>query len=230
MRINVLLVGLGAMTLVATLVQAQPAPGRFRTFVVAGAAANWDDRYSHGVAGPVPEGVFSFGVESDLTGVEVELNVPASRDRHYASPPYRYAGQTWSYLQQGHDYADGSATGYRAIDFAILHRRNFAVTPRATITALVGGGMIYREEKSASTTSEVLANGSPVVVHTFDGHSTRNYAAGIAGVDITLKLSAHWSLVPRLRVTAFPFSFLDDSGLAPVPVVARPEIAARWTF
>jgi hypothetical protein len=33
----------------------------------------------------------------------------------------------------------------------------------------------------------------------------------------------------RLRVTAFP-SLLDDSGLAPRVLVARPEVAVRWRF
>jgi hypothetical protein len=37
------------------------------------------------------------------------------------------------------------------------------------------------------------------------------------------------SIVPRLRVTAFP-SLLDDSGFAPRMLVARPEIAVRWGF
>ena len=50
-----------------------------------------------------------------------------------------------------------------------------------------------------------------------------------ARLDVEFRIAPRVSVVPRLRVTAFP-SLLDDSGLAPRMLMARPEIAVRWAF
>jgi hypothetical protein len=55
------------------------------------------------------------------------------------------------------------------------------------------------------------------------------YLAANARLDVEFRITPHVSVVPRLTVTAFP-SLLDDSGLAPRMLMARPEIAAHWRF
>ena len=78
-------------------------------------------------------------------------------------------------------------------------------------------------------TKEVLPDGQLIEANTQHGTSFRNYLAAIGRVDLELRVARAVSVVPRLRVTAYP-SLLDDSGLAPRPLTARPEIAVRWGF
>ena len=78
-------------------------------------------------------------------------------------------------------------------------------------------------------TKEVLPDGQLTEVNTDTSTSFRNYLAATAGLDVEFRVAPHVSVVPRLRVTAFP-SVLDDSGLAPRMLMARPEIAVRWGF
>lgn len=63
----------------------------------------------------------------------------------------------------------------------------------------------------------------------FESRSFRNYLAAAARLDVEFRVARHVSVVPRLRLTVYP-SLLDDSGLAPRTIVARPEIAVRWGF
>ena len=63
-------------------------------------------------------------------------------------------------------------------------------------------------------TTEVLPDRQRTEVNTHKSTSSRNYLAATARLDVEFKVAPHVSLVPRLRVTAFP-SLLDDSGLAP---------------
>jgi hypothetical protein len=88
---------------------------------------------------------------------------------------------------------------------------------------------VYRPEQVTSMTKEVLSDGQRTEVNTHKSRSSRNYLAATARLDVEFKVAPHVSVVPRLRVTAFP-SLLDDSGLAPRMLMARPQIAVRWEF
>ena len=110
-----------------------------------------------------------------------------------------------------------------------MHRANVPVNRRVTFTWLVGGGFVYRPEQSTSVTKEVLPDGQLREVHADTRTSARNYLAATARLDVEFRVAPRVSVVPRLRVTAYP-SLLDESGLAPRMLMARPEVAVRWQF
>ena len=88
---------------------------------------------------------------------------------------------------------------------------------------------MYRPEQFTSVTKEVLPDGQLIEANTNTSTSFRNYLAATARLEVEFRVTPHVSVVPRLRVTAVP-SWLDDSGLAPRMLMARPEIAVRWVF
>jgi hypothetical protein len=215
--------------------RAQPAPDRYQVFAAAHFGPNWDDLYSESrrIPGAVLEGGLSFGLESARSGIEVDVSVPGAW--HAQENPihrFRYAGQTSGYLQKDHFYESTSTIRRRSWQVGLLYRRNVNLTGvnRVTLTWLVGGAAAYRPEESVGITNEVMPDGGLVEVNRTQGRSDRNYPAGVAGLEAVVKLSAHLAIVPRLRVTAYPFAILDDSGSAPRLLIAHPQIAFRWTF
>ncbi len=138
-------------------------------------------------------------------------------------------GRSFGYEQQGHFYESAETTRRRSIDFVALYRANMLVNRHVTVTGLVGGGFIYRPEHYARVTTELLPDGSRTEVDRYANTSWRNYLAAAARFDVECRISQRVFVVPRLRVTAFP-SFIDDSGLAPRVLAARPEIGVRWDF
>jgi hypothetical protein len=101
----------------------------------------------------------------------------------------------------------------RSIDVTILYRASMPVNRHVTFTWLAGGGYVYRPGEFTSVTKEVLPDGQLTEVNTNNSTSFRNYLAATARLDVEFRVAPHVSVVPRLRVTAFP-SLLDDSGRA----------------
>jgi hypothetical protein len=100
---------------------------------------------------------------------------------------------------------------------------------RAEFSWLAGPGYVFRPEQDSDTTKDVLPSGQRIEVNAYERRSSRDYFAATRRLDLELRIASHASVVPRVRVTAFP-SLLDDSGLAPRGLVARPEVAIRWIF
>jgi len=192
---------------------------------------DWDDAYSGStrVPGATWGSGFAFGFDSGRSGVEFDVGVPGWHVKNQAPQRFQYVGPSRQWEQQGHFYESSSTVRRRSIDVTVLHRANVAVNRRVTFTWLVGGGFVYRPEQFISVTKEVLPGGQLTEANTDKGTSFRNYLAAAARLDVEIRVAPHVSVVPRLRVMAFP-SLLDDSGLAPRPLVARPEIAVRWGF
>ena len=142
---------------------------------------------------------------------------------------YQYVGQSFGYSQQGHFYESSSTERRRSIDVTVLHRVNVPLNRRATFTWLVGGGFVYRPDESTTVTNEVLPTGQLMEVNSNSRTSFRNYLAAATRFDVEVRVAHAVSIVPRLRLIAFP-SLPDDSGFAPRMLVARPEIAVRWGF
>ena len=192
---------------------------------------DWDDAANARTLAPgVTWGSgFAFGFDSGGSGVEFDVRVPQWHSKNEGPQRYQYAGPSFGAQQQGHLYEWSSTVRRRAVDVTVTHRASVPLNRRATFSWLVGGGFVYRPEETTSVTKEVLPDGQLKDVNTYNTTSIRNYLAATAGLDVELRLASHLSVVPRLRVMAFP-SVLDDSGLAPRVLTARPEIAARWRF
>jgi len=169
------------------------------------------------------------GFDSGRSGVEFEVGVPQWHVKNGAPSRYQYAGPSFGYEQQGHFYESSSTVRRRSIDVTVLRRASVPVNRHTTFTWLVGGGLVYRPEQFTRVTKEVLPDRQLSEVNTYTSTSQRNYLAATARLDVEFRVAPHVSVVPRLRVTAFP-SLLDDSGLAPRMLMARPEIAVRWGF
>ena len=157
------------------------------------------------------------------------MGVPQWHVKNFAPRRYQYVGQSFGWERQGHFYESLETKRRRSIDVTVMYRANVPVNPHVTFSWLVGGGFVYRPEQFTSVTKEVLPDGQLTEVNTRDNRSSRNYLAATAGVDLEFRVAARVSVVPRLRVTAFP-SLLDDSGLAPRILTARPEVGVRWRF
>jgi hypothetical protein len=167
-------------------------------------------------------------VDEGKSGVELGVGVPLWHVKTLTQR-YRYGGTSVAWQQQGHFYESSSTVRRRSIDVTALYRRNVPVTPRVTFTWLAGGGYVNRPEQFTTVTKEVLPDGQLIEVNTRKGTSYRNYLAAIGRLDLELKVARTVSVVPRLRVTAYP-ALLDDSGLAPRLLMVRPEVAVRWEF
>jgi hypothetical protein len=212
-------------------VRAQTGSTAHRAFLDVPLAADWDDAYSDNTRAPGAvwgTGV-ALGFDAGKSGVELDVGVPQWHVKQFAGSPYQYVGPSIRFLQQGHFYESSSTERRRSIDITAMHRANIEINQHATFTWLVGGGFVYRPEQTAGVTREVLPDGQLRDASTYARSSSRNYVAATARVDVEFEVVSHVSVVPRLRVTAFP-SLFDDSGLAPAPFVARPEIAVRWRF
>jgi hypothetical protein len=216
---------------IAAPAQAQTLWNAPRSFVDVSLGPVWDDAYSDStrVPGATWGSGLAFGFDSGRSGVEFDLGVSQWHAKNLATQRYQYVGPSFGWERQGHFYESSSTVRRRSIDVTVLHRANVPVNRQVTFSWLVGGGFVYRPEQSASVTNEVLPDGQLTEVDTDQRTSFRNYLAATARLDVEFRVASHVSLVPRLRVMAFP-SLLDDSGLAPRMLVSRPEVAVRWGF
>jgi hypothetical protein len=217
--------------LVAAPADAQPLSNTRRAFVDVPLGPDWDDAYSHStrVPGATWRTGLAFGLDWGRSGVEIGVGVPQWHVKNPSPQRYQYVGQTFRWQQQGHYYESSSTARRRSIDVTAMYRASMPVNRRVTFTWLVGGGYVYRPEQFTTVTKELLPDGQLTEVDTNENRSFRNYLAATARVDIEFRVAPQVSVVPRLGVTVFP-SLLDDSGLAPRVLVARPEIAVRWRF
>jgi len=220
-----------AVCLVAARADAQTPSSTRRAFVDVPIGPDWDDAYSDRtrVPGTTWETGFAFGFDSGTSGVECGLSVPQWHVKNIAPQRYRYAGPSYEWERQGHLYERSGTLQRRSIDLTILHRTNVLVNRHVTFSWLVGGGHVYRPEQSTNVTKEVLPDGQLTEVDARHSASSRNYLAAVTRLDVEFRVGPRLSVVPRLRVTAFP-SLLDDSGRAPRLFMARPEVAVRWRF
>jgi hypothetical protein len=223
------LVAITIVCLVATPTHGQTAAGTRRTFVDASFGADWDDAYSSStrVPGATVAAGFAWGFDEGRWGLELDAALPQWHEKHHPVQRYLYVGRTFGWQQQDHAYESSSTVRRRSIDVTAFLRANRVVNRRVTFAWLVGGGYVFRPEQFTGVTKEVLPDGQLVEVNTQKDSSSRNYIAAATRLDVEFKVAARVSIVPRVRVTIFP-SLLDDSGLAPRIVVARPEVAVRW--
>ena len=210
---------------------AQTAPNPRRAFVDVHLGPNWDDAAydSTFVPGATVGSGFAFGFDSGSSGIEIDVGLPQWHVMNRAPERYHYGGASYGYHQQGHFYEWSSTRRRRSIDVTALYRANLPLSRHVTFTWLAGAGYVFRPEHVIRVTKEVLADGQLREVDVYESTSFDNYKAATARLDVEFRIGTRLSVVPRLRVTAFP-SFLDDSGSAPRMLVARPEIAARWQF
>jgi hypothetical protein len=201
-----------------------------RTFIDLALGADWDDarRSSTGVPGSTLAPGVAFGFDWGKSGLEVDVSVPLWHV-NTLTYPYGYGGPSSGGLQQGHAYVDSKTVRRRSTDVTAWHRTNLPINRQVTVTGLFGAGQVFRPEQVTTVTKEVLPGGQLIAVSTHQNSSSRDYLAAVARVEVEFKVSSSVSVVPRLRVTAYP-SMLDDSGLAPRMVTARPEVAVRWGF
>jgi hypothetical protein len=218
-----------AVCLVGAPAGAQTLSNTGRAFVDVPIGPVWDDAYSNRVPGATWGSGLAFGFDWERSGVEFDVGVPQWHVKNLGPQRYQYVGPSSGLDQQGHFYESSSTERSRSIDVTVLHRSSVPVNRHVTFTWLVGGGFVYRPEQFTSVTKEVLPDGQLIEVNTNTSTSLRNYLAATARLDVEFRVTPHVSVVPRLRVMAFP-SLLDDSGLAPGMLTARPEIAVRWGF
>jgi hypothetical protein len=230
------LIGVGVLCVSAASAEAQTFPARTfsntpRVFLDLPLAADVDD--AHSASTRVPGATWGTGLGLGLdwgrSGVEIAVGVPQWHVKNFDPQRYRYAGSTYRWQQQGHSYESRSTSRRRSVDVMAMYRANRPIHQRITLSWLVGGGYVYRPEQFTSVTNEVLPDGQLAEVDVHTTNSFRNYMAAAARLDLEFRVAPHVFVVPRLRVTAFP-SLLDDSGLAPRQLIARPEIAVRWGF
>jgi len=202
-----------------------------RSFVDVPLGPVWDDAYSNStrISGATWGSGFAFGFDSGRSGVEFGVGIAQWHMKNWPTQRYHYGGPSYGSVQQGHSYESSSTARRRSIDVTAMYRANVPVNRHVTVTWLVGGGYVYRPAQFTNVTKEVLPDGQLTEVETRGDTSFRNYLAATARLDVELRVASHVSVVPRLRVTVFP-SMLDDSGLAPRMLLARPEIAVRWRF
>ena len=220
-----------AFVLAAPSADAQTISSSRRTFVDVTLGPDWDDAYSSStrVPGATWRYGFAFGFDWGRSGIELDVGVPQWHVKHLGPQRYVYGGPSFGWQQQGHFYEWSSTVRRRSSDVTVFYRRNMPVNGRVTFSWLAGAGHVSRPEQYTGVTNEVLPDGRLTEVNVTGGTSFRNYLAATAGLDAEFRIAPRVSVVPRLRVTAFP-SFLDDSGMAPRPLIARPEIAVRWRF
>jgi hypothetical protein len=226
----------GHIVVIAVCLSAAPADAQTfstarRTFVDVTIGPDWDDAYSASTRAPGATWRFgfAFGFDWGRSGLECDVGVPQWHVKHLGPQRYQYAGPSFGWERQGHVYESSSTVRRRSIDVTVLYRANVPFNRHVTFSWLAGGGYVYRPEQFTGVTKEVLPDGQRTEVNVHKGTSVRNYLAVTARLDLAFRIAPHVSVVPRLRVTAFP-SFLDDSGLAPRMLIARPEIAVRWRF
>lgn len=226
-------------SLIAVLVSAGAAPPAIaqtlttprRAFVDAAFGPHWDDRsYNRDrTSGATLRSGFAIGFDFGKSGIEFDVGVPQWHVRNYPPERYQFAGQSHDWERQGHFYERLETVQRRSIDLTGLYRRNVIVNRQVTFTWLVGCGYVYRPEQYSRVTNELLAEGQRKEAEAIKRTTYRNYSMATAGLDAAFRIAPMISVVPRLRVTLYP-SFFDDSGLAPKPLVARPELALRWRF
>jgi hypothetical protein len=220
-----------AACLVAPRADAQSPLDTRRTFVDVSGGPDWDDTYSDStrVPGATWRSGLAIGFDFGRSGVELDVSVPQWHVKNFAPRRFQYAGPTFGWEQQGHFYEASESARRRSLDVAVLYRRNLPINRHVTFSWLAGGASVDRQERFTTVTNEVLPGGQLIEANTMRSTSSRHYLAAVGRADVELRIGAHLSVVPRLRVTVFP-SLLDDSGAAPRVLVARPEVAVRWGF
>ena len=202
-----------------------------RAFVDVTAGPDWDDAYSasNRVPGTTLKSGFAFGFDWGRSGLEFDLGLSQWHVKHHEPYRYVYAGTSFGWQLQDHSYEHSSTVRRRSIEMAVLYRANVPLNRHVAFSWLAGGGYVYRPEDATAVTHEVRPDGQRTEVNVSKDTSSWNYPAAIARVDVELRVAPRVSVVPRLRVTAFP-AFLDDSGRAPRLLIAQPEVAVRWQF
>ncbi|HEX3702979.1 MAG TPA: hypothetical protein VHU82_06605 [Vicinamibacterales bacterium] len=209
--------------------EAQTLPGPRRVFVDIIQYPDWDDTRIEKFPGATWGTGFAFGVDGAKSGIELDVGLPQWHVKNLGPYVSEYNGPSFEYEQHGHVYESSSTERRRSVDLMVLHRSNIPLNRRITLTWLAGAGIVYRPVQDASMTKEVLPGGQRIEVAAYQRASSRDYMAATTRLDLELRIAPHVSVVPRVGVTAFP-SLLDDSGLAPSGLTARPEVAVRWAF
>jgi hypothetical protein len=193
-----------------------------RMFVDVTVGPDWDDAYdtTTRIDGATWRAGIALGLDWGRSGLEIDVSMPQWHVGHLGPYQYRYVGRT---------FESSSTVRRRSIDVMALYRTNLPLTRHITFTWAAGGGYVYRPAEVTRVTTKLMGDGQRTEVEVSEDTSFRNYVAVAARLDVELRLTRSLSVVPRLRVTGFP-SFIDDSGLAPRPLVARPEVAVRWQF
>lgn len=214
---------------VAAPLFAQPVATMNRRFVEMPIGPDWDDARTYGIPGATWGSGIAVGFDSGHHGAEFDVHIPQWHVRNYKPHRFQYMGPSYGWEQQGHAYESAETTRHRSIDFMAFHRTNTPVNRYVTVTGLIGGGFVDRPEQFSSVTTELLPDGARIEVNRSEDTKWRNYLAVGARLDVECRISPRLFVVPRIRFTAYP-SIIDDSGLAPRFLTARPEISVRWTF
>jgi hypothetical protein len=229
MPISLLIHSTITVCLVAAPLAAQT-PNPAGAFVDAFVSPDWDDAansITH-VPGATPRFGLAFGFDMGKSGFAFGIGVPRwhTEVRTY---PYQYVGPSDGHFQQFQNYRLLQTVRRRSVDVTALYRAKRPISRLFTFTWVVGLGFVSRPEQVIDLTNEVQPDGQLNAVDAHAINSSRDYAAGIGGLDAEFAIAPHVCVVPRVRATVFP-SFLDDSGSAPRVLTARPEVAVRWRF
>jgi hypothetical protein len=223
------------ITLIVVWLAAAPAGAQTlpaaRTFVDLTVGPDWDDAHNSGtrIEGATGRAGIAVGHDWGRSGLEIDVSVAQWHVGHLGPYRYRYGGPTTGWQRQGHFYESSTTVRHRSIDVMAFYRGNLPLNRHITFSWAAGGGYVYRPAEVRGVTTETLGDGQRTEVDAYEETSFRNYVAAAARIDVELRVAPFVSVVPRLRGTWFP-SFIDDSGLAPRALVARPEVAVRWQF
>jgi hypothetical protein len=229
MQASTVVITIAALAMAPITAQAQRTTSSKRFSIAGHVEPVWDDAQSNRIGGGRVEGGLSFGLGSPIRGIEVDVSASGWRVKQSAPRRFQYAGKPSGFEQTGHLYETSLTVRHRSMHVGVLYTRHAAVTPAWTVSWSVGGAFFYRAYRQLVVTNEVLPGDTLVEVRRDDGRSTRNYIAAQAGLDAALRVSKHWAVVPRIRLTVFP-NLGDDAGFAPRPMLLSPQVAVRGTF
>lgn len=218
----------GGIVLCVTLAGGRPAfaqaPISLRVFVDAAVMADRDPTEFFYGSNAGTAGRAAVGVQlSERNGFRFEVDVPRWRATDTTSSSPVWCAESAGCLG-GVGWVPALTTSrvaVRTVSYSFLYARHLPVVKRLQVSLLAGGSMEDRAYRSSGSFDELDPDGRVVRRNAYEADRTKNWFAGVLGVDAEVRLRSHLSVTPQFRFHTFPY---------PSVSIARPGIALRWRF
>jgi hypothetical protein len=114
----------------------------------------------------------------------------------------------------------------RTISYSVLAGRSIQASARLRAGVLYGGSLTDRPSRQVRSDDVSTLDGTLIQHKSVDQRFFERTFAVTLGVEITIEITDHLSLVPSLRFHYYPPGFLDTSS----PLITRGGVGARWRF
>ena len=196
--------------------RAQSATAMPRVFVEAGVLSSLDRTWP--VDPPAVAGLtVAAGIDLTRTfGIRFTYDRPPLADHVYPVETYHDSATTLQRVS--------AEQHYRSVSWSVLGDRHTRLSHRVRAGFVFGVTNTQHEEQYDSTIEQLSASGAVTKTTSYHTNDTFNWLGATVGGEVAVALTDRVSVVPDLRVIAFPFAEYART------TIVNPGVSVRWRF